>query len=322
MEKISRWKNILLYILKMIIGLALVVWILSRIDMGEFTGYFLSLDISMLLLIIPLSGLSLYIQYLRWRYMVSNYSDHFDFKDLIPSFFAGFTFRLLIPGGHAELSKVLLLPGQKRGKVVAFGMERIFQTMIKIMLSVWLLTIHFPQYYYIYIIISIIVIAGYIFIPQFSMLKSLYEKPVNYNRIFIWSVVFSAGVYAVMVIQYYILLVTTFPISFSSTAYTVVFLWSAGVIPISISGLGVREGLAVYFFNLYGVPGAYAVATSLFLFVLNAIIPALIGLYYIYQKRKYLKDVRSTWQSSRELWKSLRKNKNTTESGSDIRKSE
>ena len=173
-----------------------------------------------------------------------------------------------------------------------------------------------------YIVISIIVVAGYIFIPKFSMLKSLYEKPVNYNRIFFWSVVFSAGVYAVMVLQYHILLVSSFPISFSSTAYTVVFLWSAGVIPISISGLGVREGLAVYFFNLYGVPGAYAVATSLFLFVLNAIIPALIGLYYIYHKRKHLKDAKSTWQSSRELWKSLRKNKDTSESESENPKSD
>jgi glycosyltransferase 2 family protein len=310
MEKIEIWKNRLLYFLKAIIGLALVIWILFQVDRQEFIGYFLSLDLSLLLLILPLSFVSLLIQYFRWKYMVSNYSDHFDYKDLLPSFLAGFSFRLMIPGGHAELSKVLLLPGKKRGKVMAFSMERIFQTFIKLILSVWLLMIHFPQYVVIYIIISALVIVAYFYIPKFSIVKSLHEKPVKYNIIFFWSIIFSAGVYAVMVMQYFILLNDAYPISLAATSYTVVYLWSAGIVPISISGLGVREGLAVYFFNLYGVPGAYAVATSLFLFAINAIIPALIGIYYIYQKRDHLKDVKNTMHSSRELWKSLRKNKN------------
>ena len=310
MEKIEIWKNRLLYFLKAIIGLALVIWILFQVDREEFIDYFLSLDLSLLLLIIPLSFVSLLVQYMRWKYMVSNYSDHYDNKDLLPSFFAGFTFRLMIPGGHAELSKVLLLPGRKRGKIMAFSMERIFQTIIKLLLSVWLLMIHFPEYVVIYVIISVVVIVAYVLIPKFSIVKSLHEKPVEYNVIFLWSIVFSAGVYVVMVMQYFILLNASYPVSLGATSYTVVYLWSAGIVPISISGLGVREGLAVYFFNLYGVPGAYAVATSLFLFAINAIIPALIGIYYIYQKRDHLKDVKNTMHSSRELWKSLRKNKN------------
>ena len=193
---------------------------------------------------------------------------------------------------------------------MAFSMERIFQTIIKLLLSVWLLMIHYPEYVVIYVIISVVVIVAYVLIPKFSIVKSLHEKPVEYNVIFLWSIVFSAGVYVVMVMQYFILLNASYPVSLGATSYTVVYLWSAGIVPISISGLGVREGLAVYFFNLYGVPGAYAVATSLFLFAINAIIPALIGIYYIYQKRDHLKDVKNTMHSSMELWKSLRKNKN------------
>jgi hypothetical protein len=314
MEKVTIWKNRLLYFLKAIIGVALVFWILSQVDQEKFIGYFFSLDVSLLIFIIPLSMLSLLVQFLRWKYMISNYSDNFDSKDLIPSFFAGFTFRLMIPGGHAELSKVFLLPGKKRGKIMAFAIERVFQTIIKLLLAVWLLMVHFPQYLMIYIVISIAVIVGYFVIPKLSIVNNLHEKPVAYHVIFLWSVIFSAGVYLVMVFQYYILLHSTYPISFAATSYTVVYLWSAGIIPVSISGLGIREGLAVYFFNLYGIPGAYAVATSLFLFAINAIVPALIGIYYIYQKREHLKDVKSTLHSSRELWKSFRENKKDADS--------
>jgi len=85
---------------------------------------------------------------------------------------------------------------------------------------------------------------------------------------------------------------------------------SAAIIPISLSGLGVREGLAVYFFGFYDVPGAYAVATSLFLFVLNTVFPAITGLYFIYNKRAHLNDIKGTLKSTRNLLANLRHERN------------
>jgi uncharacterized membrane protein YbhN (UPF0104 family) len=109
-----------------------------------------------------------------------------------------------------------------------------------------------------------------------------------------------------MVFQYHILIVEYYRIGILATGFTVIYLWSAGIIPVSISGLGFREGLAVYFFSFYGVPAAYALATSLFLFVLNAIAPAIAGIPYIYRKRGHFKEVQKSLQTSREILKSLR----------------
>ena len=299
-------KEKIAYLLKALVGLILVLWILSQIDRSKFYAYFLGLDLNMILLVLPLSILSLGVQFWRWKYLVSTYSSDYSDLDLLPSFFAGFAFRLMIPGGHAELSKVYLLPGKKRGKVVAFGMERIFQTFVKIILAVGLLTVHFPQYQIYYLLVIVLTVAGYFVLPHIKLLTSLYEKEVSYHFVFLWSLLFSSGVYIIMLLQYYILLRTAYPISFSATAYTVVYLWSAGLIPVSISGLGIREGLAVYFFGLYGVPAAFAVATSLFLFVFNAILPALVGVYYIYQKREHLKEIKTSLQSTKNLVNSLR----------------
>lgn len=291
---------------KILIGLTLVLWILSQVDRSKFYDYFLEMDLFAILLVLPLSLLSLLIQFWRWKYLVSSYSTDYQNRDLIPSFFAGFAFRLMIPGGHAELSKVFLLPGKKRGKVVAFGMERIFQSIIKIILAVGLLVVHFPQYKVISILIILITIGAYFVLPHVKYLTGLYEKQVSYHSVFIKSIWYSAGVYAVMLIQYYILLRQAYPISFAATAYTVVYLWSAGLVPISISGLGVREGLAVYFFSLYGVPAAFSVATSLFLFVFNAILPALAGIIFIYQKRENLKEIKTSFKSTKNLLNDLR----------------
>ena len=122
-----------------------------------------------------------------------------------------------------------------------------------------------------------------------------------------------------MAIQYFILLNLNNSIKFIETMHTVIYLWGSGIVPISISGLGVREGLAVYFLKWYGINPAHAVATSLFLFFLNTIIPALIGIYFIYQKRQHLKDMKDTVKSTRSLWNELKNNKdNSTNSNNEF----
>ena len=86
-------------------------------------------------------------------------------------------------------------------------------------------------------------------------------------------------------------------ISFIDTSISVIFIWGSGLLPISVSGLGVRENLAVFFLSKYGVPAYAAVGASLFIFFINAIIPALIGLYFIIKRRHDLKEAEGTIKS-------------------------
>jgi uncharacterized membrane protein YbhN (UPF0104 family) len=302
-------KQKLVYLLKFCIGTALVIWILFQIDQKQFLDYFLTLDVAVLFIIIFLSIVSLTIQFNRWKYLVLNNSANFDFKDLLPSFFAGFAFRLMVPGGHAEISKIFLLSGKKRGKAVAFGMEKFFQTFIKIFLILAVLPLSFPQYTPYCLLALVLLVIGYFFIPRIPLIKDLQEKEVNNYRIFAYTTLFSLAIFTVMALQYYVLLNQISTISLPATLHTVIYLWGAGIIPISISGLGVREGLAVYFLRLYGISAAHAVATSLFLFTLNTVIPAIIGTYFINKRKSYFADFKSSVKSTREIIQNLRNGK-------------
>ncbi|MFC2087988.1 lysylphosphatidylglycerol synthase transmembrane domain-containing protein [Calditrichota bacterium] len=302
-------KNKLAYLAKFSIGIILVGWILSGVDKQKVIEYFLSLDLLTLFFILFFSILTVTIQLLRWKYLVICNSSDFDFKDILPSFFAGYAFRLMIPGGHAEISKIFLLPGKKRGKAVAFAMEKFFQTYIKLVLIVIVLPISFPAYRILFYVLMVFLFLALFLLPKIGWLKFLQEKEVNNIKVFFNTLVYSLGIFLIMVIQYFILLNQVNEINFFETMHTVVYLWGSGIIPISISGLGVREGLAVYFLNFYGIYPAHAVATSLFLFCLNTIVPALIGVFYIYKKRQHLKDMKDTVKSTRSLWKELRNNR-------------
>jgi len=302
-------KNKLIYLLKFSIGIALVIWIMSKVDRQKVLDYFLFLDLFTLFLILVFSVLAVTIQFLRWKYLVTSNSVSFEYKDIIPSFFAGYSFRLMIPGGHAEISKIFLLPGKKRGKAVAVGMEKFFQTYIKLVLILIALSFSFPEYNSIFYPSIFVLLVLLFFLPKIKWLKKLQEKEVNNLLVFGNTLIYSLIIFLIMVIQYFILLNQVNSIEFTETMHTVIYLWGSGIVPISISGLGIREGLAVYFLKWYGINPAHAVATSLFLFFLNTIIPALVGIYFIYKKRQHLKDMKDTVKSTRSLWNELRNNR-------------
>ena len=302
-------KQRIIYLIQFVTGMALVTWILMQIDRDQFMAYFANLSFFPLVGVGVLSIAGLVVQFQRWKYLVEQYSLSFSVKDLIPSFFAGFTFRLMIPGGHAEFSKIFLLPGKKRGKALAYGMEKIFQTLIKIVALLIVFPLSFPGYTIHALLIGVLIMIGYFYFPRIPILKGFQEKDVRYHQVFGMNVLYSIGVFVTMGVQYYLLLNQTNVISLSETLHVVVYLWAAGMVPVSISGLGVREGLAVYFLSAYGISGAHAVATSLFLFTMNTIGPALVGAYYIFKNRHNFGEIRNSIKSTREIIQSFRNQK-------------
>jgi uncharacterized membrane protein YbhN (UPF0104 family) len=293
-------KERILFIFKYLTGLALLVWILSRVDRSQIFATLTEVSIPVFLLIFLLVIINLGSQFSRWKYLIESNSNHYDTRDLLPSFFAGFAFRLMIPGGHAEISKIFLMPGKKNGKIFAFGIEKFFQTFIKLLLVLVALPLVFPDLKIYFWSLTIVVIAAYFIIPRvlkFSFFSRMQEREVHYPKIFLRTLVYSIAVFICMTLQYYLLINQVHEIGLGPTALVVIFILGAGLLPISVSGLGVRENLAVFFLAQYAIPGSTAVGFSLLVFVLNAIIPALVGVYFIMAKRQHLKDARGALSS-------------------------
>lgn len=291
-------KKRILYVAKLVVGIGLVVWIMSLIDLGVFLGYFQELSPGTVLLVSLISVFSLYVQYWRWKYLLHCNSDDVSKADLVSSFFAGFSLRLILPGGHAEISKIILLRGKKKGKLFAFGFEKVSQTLIKLFLVLMVLPLIFPALTpYCIVLLTALLLAVFI-IPRLRLYRRFQEKQSSYYSMLAWNVVFSLLVFVLMATQYYILLNRVSPIGIWPVTHISIYLWGSGIIPISISGLGVREGLSVYFFNDYGILPAQAVATSLFVFALGSIGPALIGIYYLAKQRDRFGEMKSVLMSS------------------------
>ncbi len=289
-------KDKLIFSLKYIIGLLLLLWILSRVDRQNLLETFLSLNVSDILIVAAAAFINLTIQFRLWKMLIESHSHHFELKDLLPSFFAGFAFRLMVPGGHAEITKIFLLKGRKRGKAIAFGIEKGFQTFVKIILVALAIPLVFPEYKLLFwssaLIIIIALVSAPLLLKKEKIQKHL-EKNVSYSRIFLLSMAHTIPIFLCIALQYFYLLNISFEISFYETAIVTVFIWGAGLIPISISGLGVRENLSVFFLSQFGIPGYTAVAISLLVFFINAILPAIAGVFIIIKRKHDLKTAGS-----------------------------
>lgn len=306
-------KKPLLFVLKYIIGLSLLVWIIRRFDFGQIIQSISGIHFITLLLVLTMTALNLTIQFRRWRFLIGRHSADYQEKDLLPAFFAGFALRMMIPGGHAEITKIFMLPGKKSGKVLAFTLEKYFETYFKFMLILIALPLVFDEYKAYLWPLAALGIVFYFFLPRLlslSFLKKFHEKDLNYKQIFFYTLLFSVSIYIVLIFQYYILLNNGASIGIEQTALSVIFIWGAGLIPISVSGLGVRETLAAYFLALYGIAAETAVASAFFIFLTNIILPALIGAFFIYMKRKTLGSAgREIKQATKNIYRQYKDKK-------------
>ena len=285
-------KNKLLFIVKYCIGFVLLGWILWRIDRREMVQTLLAFKWETLLLVFFLALVNLSAQFLRWKYLIKSHSSHFEYKDLLPSFFAGFAFRLMIPGGHAEITKVFLLPGQKRGKVVAFSVEKFFQTYIKFIFVLLAFPVFYPAYRLLLWSIAAIGAIAYFFLPALwglNFMERFREKELSYKRIFFHTLIYSLVIYICLIFQYYFLINGAGSIGIWETLLSVTMIWGSGLLPISVSGVGVRENTAVFFLAVYGIPASAATGIALLIFFINILLPALIGVAFIFRRRKELK---------------------------------
>jgi len=119
------------------------------------------------------------------------------------------------------------------------------------------------------------------FLKKLKVFQSLDRK--YFNRMLLISFLF----YSCFLIQY-ALLVSAFSNHFDYFHY----LWAANLImfaktvipPISLGDLGIREGASVYFLQQFGESASVGFNSSILLFIINLLIPALIGVGMFFRK--------------------------------------
>jgi uncharacterized protein (TIRG00374 family) len=79
---------------------------------------------------------------------------------------------------------------------------------------------------------------------------------------------------------------------------TSALLFSKSFLPISLGDLGIREAGSIVFFSMFGIAQASALNASLLLFIINILIPSIIGIFFL--RYHHIDTIRSTAFSLRK----------------------
>ncbi len=104
-------------------------------------------------------------------------------------------------------------------------------------------------------------------------IKSIIENKKLLLSVFIFSLCY----YAINLCVYWLVLKAINPTLNSLIVFSLPIIVLLSNIPISISGLGVREFVTVTIFNLLNEPSAYGFSFSLILYVLTILAPGIVG---------------------------------------------
>lgn len=295
---------------KGILSLVIFGYILYRVQPAALAASVVHGNAIMLVLALCLLLPNLFLQFWKWRSLLRTRHATIANGEAARSMFIGFTLGIVTPARVGELAgRALAVESVDRMHSVGLSIVDKFASVLVtitagVLGSLWLLIeFHYVSVYLWYpisILLAILIYASawLILHPPFvwRMIQSLpSERPLRarLERLFgaivelrptdILRVLAVSMVFYLVFTTQFLLLVLAFETRFSVgtiAAIAAAFFAKTLIPPITFGELGIREASAMYFLSILGYADATAVNAALVLFVLNVLLPALIGLFF------------------------------------------
>ncbi len=231
-------------------------------------------------------------------------------RQSLRTLFGGFALGLITPGRLGELGRCAFVRREERAQVAVLTVfDRLldFWALLTAMsASLFLLAPRPAAIFGIAVWLALLpVVMG--FPALVSHLSALAKKSRRFRGHFVEAAgmpmvetprfaLLAAGAMWAEMASFYFLLRAFFPTELSTTLATYPYIVLAGDLPLSFSGVGVREGAAALLLAPYAVPTTAAVDASLMWFVFGVLLPAIVGVGWLVADR--LKSQVRRWQSA------------------------
>jgi len=286
--KLSNSSKTIIIILKIIITALILYFIFKKIQFDQLIADFLTIKLWVILLIIITTIIKLFIQAYNWGKYLKMNSDYTPKKyEVLKSYFVGLALRFVGPGGIGVVGKIYFVNNKKKATLASIGVERIFLTWKNIFFAAFAAIFFFTN---INMIIKVSVLIAVIFLPFIIYLFSFLTKNENIQSYSLNYLKKTPEIMLAQIIfvfitfyQYFILLRNFVDISFFKIMISVPLIHISHIIPLSFNGFGLRETFAIEVFSKYGISPELAVTATFLIFFFNSVVPAIIGVYYIFR---------------------------------------
>jgi len=308
-DLIQKYKTALILTVKILIAAGILIYLIFASDYRSIISGIQQADIFLLSIAFIFSILNIYLQYYKWRITCNTILGESKKSKILTSLFYGLSAGIITPLRVGEyFGRAIVFKDKSLLQVTgATLVDKFFPLMIVAFLGSCA-SILFTHFYFdtsVYITVSLFLVVFFLFyfftllmmnekfwdsiifscLRTSGRFKTFLEKLKVFKRLdrkyLTKMMLISFLFYCCFIFQYAILVM-----AFSHHNNFFNYLWAGNLIifvktiipSISFGELGIREGASVYFLSYMNETASVAFNASIFLFVINLLIPSLVGL--------------------------------------------
>lgn len=295
--------------LKIIVSAALLLFLIFKVDLKEVVNLFLTIPFSVLVILFLLTFIIYLIKAIKWGILLRSININIKLIEIFKIVLIGIFYGMITPAKIGDFLKCYHIELSKSDVISSILWDRIIDIAVLIFLSNLSVFLFFRDRLIIYLMffltVTFIVVfllitnqkiitffADLLKIPEGAQ-KNFIAKMTEIRRnkktilnVFAWTICFYI---VVMVISICILRSFDPRIEHSIVFFVPMIILVANV-PITISGLGLREYAAIVCFSTVNQSAAIGFTFSLALFIITELFPGIIG-YTLHLSQENIKDL-------------------------------
>lgn len=308
-------RPVLIFLAKLVIAGGLLAYIVSRVSLVEILAALKAANPVLIGVAFLLVFLNLYLQYLKWKLVCEKILDVSDGKKIMYSLFQGLAAGSFTPARVGEyFGRAMMFKDKPFMQVTVATVVDKFFLLVVVAFAGAISSIFFIYYYYdlslaititfVILVISVLSLLVYLALNPRLLKNSMFEKLLASKKLSVFfskiSVIkkmdrkFSIKL-TIITLLFFVCIISQYAIlaaAFSNHMNFMNFAWAGMLVmfaksvvpPVAIADLGVREGASVFFLAKFGEIQSVGFNSSIFLFLLNILFPAIVGLFLLLKK--------------------------------------
>lgn len=275
-------KNLIINGGKLLITILVFYLIFKKIPINTLFHTLTFINIKLFALSVLFGFLFTFFKILKWHLLLKDLAIKNSFLKSAESYFIGMSVGLITPGRIGEIARIGNIDEERRMEGISLVIwDKIFDLLAVLILAVggfyFFFGINLAGILILLIILSLFIVFNPKILKKFPI-KFIQELTNLKSKTLLLNFILSFLSYFLVLIEVYFLANSFEKFSFTSTFLGYPLVMLVNLLPITIGGLGVREGTAVFVLGKLGLTNTSSFNSAFLLFLINTALPAIIGL--------------------------------------------
>lgn len=285
-------------LLKVTLTLLLIFVIIYNISFDKLAVSYQTIKIVPVIIAFLLAPIIAFIGAFKWQKIISHEAIGLKFKESLISFLGGMSLGLLTPARVGEFGRIVFIKQGRLGVLAGIAMvDKVID--LEVTLALGIASAYAFLGFKIAVLLTIAVFTGILFIFYPKMFTAPLEGAINKfglqklfanflngmstipKKTILICLLYRLLASVIDILQFYLLINAFSTITLFSVIAVYPIIILTNILPLTIGGIGVREGVSIILLSKYGIPPESAVNASFLLFCINTLLPGILGTLFI-----------------------------------------